>query len=186
MRFLKALSNESVRRLPYVFLIFIILLFIQFIRFNHQTAENTRIGRNNSTDTKTLLLRVKSLSEDNRRLTQQNIDLAKENATHLDCITKLFVTFLNGGLKPSQVDAARCTIESQASVKRSGTLNSAASPQSSQDLSVGPSSSTQSGPNPQPAQPNIVQPPGTATPAQKGVDFLHSLDRGIPIVKSVL
>jgi hypothetical protein len=64
IRLLKALSNETVKRIPYVILLLIILIFAQTVQANHT---------GNS-----LIKKVAQLSEDNKKLSQQNNQLLQQ------------------------------------------------------------------------------------------------------------
>lgn len=108
IRLTKALSNESVKRLPYIILVGLVLVLVQFVRLNNQTAQSVRVATSNSVDVKKLLKRVASLSEDNKRLTKQNLDIAKENTAHLNCVAQLFAQYTRN-LKPIyDVDLNNC------------------------------------------------------------------------------
>lgn len=116
-RLLRALSNESIKRLPYIFLVLIILSIIQFIRLSTQTAQGVQISKNNSLDSKTLLKRVADLAQDNKQLsiqnkqlTEQNIQIASDNAKHLDCLANLFANYTRTGRPILQLDLSTCMI----------------------------------------------------------------------------
>jgi hypothetical protein len=153
-RLSKAFRNETVRRLPYIVVLLIILSFIQFFHLNQQTAKSVRIATENSADSRALLKKVAALSEDNKKLTQQNIDLSQKNTDQIKCITKLFAL----GQRPLQVDVDTCFI--QADGQTLSMPGQSASRQSSVSPAGGSghSSSSQSTPNNQNAQPNNVQP----------------------------
>lgn len=140
IRLAKALSNESVKRLPYIILIGLILIFIQFVHLNNQTAQGVRIATSNSVDSKTLLKKVAALSEDNKKLTQQNLDIAKENTAHLDCVAKLFAKYTRD-LKPLyDINLDNCFIQEGAQML--STASPAVSPQSLPNRSASSSKPT--------------------------------------------
>lgn len=159
VRLSKALRNESIKRLPWIFLIFLVLLFAQFVRFNSQTAENTRIVRSNSTDTKTLLQRVADLSADNKRLTEQNLLLSKLTNDHVDCLAKLFARYTQDRQPVSYADLTTCVILTRAA---SPTASPSASGASRQALSgqsgSGAASSSHSASTQSSSQSNSSQP----------------------------
>lgn len=128
IRLLKALSNESVKRLPYIILVGLILIFIQFVHLNNKTAQSVRVATGNSIDTKTLLKRVAALSEDNKKLTQQNLDIAKQNAAHLDCVANLFAQYTRDQRPIYDIDLDKCFI--QESAQMSATISPSVSRQS--------------------------------------------------------
>ena len=112
------LVKESAKRVPYILLILLVLLLVQ-------SYHNTQLARDNSSATKSLLKKVASLGEDNKRLSEENqtlsqqgIRLAQQNAGHIDCIKKLFVDYVNSGVL-SRADADNCTVDAVATSETS-------------------------------------------------------------------
>lgn len=173
-RLLHALSNESVRRVPYVFLLLIILSLVQFTRLQIQTAHGVQIAKDNAVDAKTLLTKVASLSEDNKQLitqnkslTEQNIQIANDNAKHLDCLADLFARYTRTGQAIYAIDLNSCMVITQKGASTPSTTAPRAAQPSSTSPGVAPSasSSPQSTPSTTPSLPNISQtPPATSKP----------------------
>lgn len=155
IRFTKAFTNESVRRLPYIILLLVVLSLVQFIRISNQTAESVRIATGNSIDNKSLLKKVAALSEDNKNLTKQNIQIAKESATHLDCVADLFARYTRDQSPVLKVDLMTCFIKSGEQTPATPGQN-AAQPSIS-NLGAPSVSSPQSAPSASPQQSNIPQ-----------------------------
>jgi hypothetical protein len=150
-RLLKALSNESIKRLPYIFFVLIVLSLIQFVRLSNQTAQGVQIAKDNSLDSRSLLKKVADIAQDNKRLslqnkqlTEQNIQIASDNAKHLDCLADLFAQYTRTGRPILQLDLNTCMI-TQESLGTSATGAQTVAPPSSPSPSVGssfPQSST--------------------------------------------
>lgn len=171
IRFVKALSNESVRRLPYIMFVLLVLLVIQSYNTSHETAQNTKVVRQNSDSNKVLIQRIATLSEDNKHLTQQNIDLQKQTRDQVSCITNLFIDFVNSDKSLSKADATNCSVSTQDNAQASsptsqgGTGSSSASPSAGQTSPTSASSSSpQSNANGGSTPPNNSQ-PATAAPS---------------------
>lgn len=161
IRFTKALSNESVRRLPYIMLVLLVLLVVQSYSTSHQTAQNTKIVRQNSDSNKVLIQRIATLSEDNKRLTQQNIDLQKQTRDQVSCISNMFIDFVNSDKALSKADAANCSVSTQDSGQPASPSSQGSTQQSSLNHPTGSSSSqpsTQSAPSSAASQPDNSQP----------------------------
>lgn len=150
VRLSKALTNETVKRLPWVALVFLVLLFVQFVRFNAQTAENTRIAKSNSVDSKVLLMQVAQLSEDNKRLTQQAIDLSKLNTEQQKCFFNIFVDSINLGTRPKRADVDNCTTRVIIFGQAASTSGKSSAQLSLSSQSASSSQPTPSTPTPQP------------------------------------
>jgi hypothetical protein len=167
---LRAFINESVKRLPYVLLLLVILTVFQLVRLSTQTNQGVRIAQGNSLDSKNLLKKVASLSENNKtliiqnkNLTEQNIEIANENARHLDCLAKLFAAYTQDLRPISLVDLDGCKVLSQAPSEtgatstsdgaRPSTLNQPVSSPSPQGTA---STATTQPDNPQPTTPNCT------------------------------
>ncbi len=96
----KALLTESLKRLPYVGFILIVIVLLQVYVTGGQVAENVRISRQNSDANNVLLAKISGLSEDNKKLSQdnkalseQNNSLADQSNRYLDCIAQLFAKY---------------------------------------------------------------------------------------------
>lgn len=145
-RLLRALSNESVKRLPYIFFVLIVLSLVQFIRLSTQTAQGVQIAKDNSLDSKTLLKRVAELAQDNKQLsiqnkqlTEQNIQIAHENAQHLDCLADLFARYTRDGRPILTLDLNSCMITEESSKTNSTGTQTAPQPSLSNPSVVSPS-----------------------------------------------
>lgn len=162
VRLIKAFAKESAKRLPYILAIFLLIIVLQ-------GYNNGRITKGNSTDTKTLLNRVASLGEDNKRLTQQNIDLQRQTNNQLSCLSNLFIDFINSGRSVTKADAASCSVSTASAAQTGAPSQPTASQQSSSNRVSGasPSSSSQSAPATSPAQPNPS--PAPTQPANNGL-----------------
>jgi hypothetical protein len=156
-RLLRALSNESVKRLPYIFFVLIVISLIQFVRLGNQTAQGVQIAKDNSLDGKALLKKVADLAQDNKqlglqnkKLAEQNIQIANDNAKHLDCLADLFAQYTRTGRPILQLDLNTCMI-TQGSVGTSATDAQTSAPPSLPNPSVQsslPQSNTNSQPSP--------------------------------------
>ncbi len=107
-RLFKALLIESRHRLPYIFLVIAIIFLGQFIKLTYKTAEGVQIAKDNSTASKTLLTKVADLSADNKKLAEQNNQLAHENAAHIDCIATLFARYTRDHEPITLIDINTC------------------------------------------------------------------------------
>lgn len=120
-RLANALRNETAKRLPYILLIFIVLSVIGGFKSYHKISEGVQIAKDNSMSSKTLLQKVASLSEDNKRLSAQNKvistqnnQLAQQNAKHIDCIAGLLAQYTRDQKPVLSVDLDNCSISSLA------------------------------------------------------------------------
>lgn len=168
VRLFKALTNESVKRLPYVLLVLLVLSVVQLVHISNQTAQNIDIATKNSVDNRNLLKQVAALSADNKRLAQQNNRLAKENTTHQDCAAQLFAQYTRDLRPVVMLDLTTCFIQEAA--QDDATPGQTSAQPSSVDPGVA-SSSDNSTPvfvNP---QPDNSQPPTS--------DFLNRLLSGV-------
>jgi hypothetical protein len=151
IRLIKALSNESVKRLPYIIIIGLILVFAQFVRLNNQTAEGVMVAKNNSIGNQLLLkkiaeqaVQIAELSKENKASSQKNTSISKENSAHIDCVAKLFAQYTRD-LKPvDDVNLDNCFIveTSQAVSQTTATPVKSAFQSSSTNPSVPVSSSS--------------------------------------------
>lgn len=162
VRLVKAFAKESAKRLPYILAIFLLIIVLQ-------GYNNGRITKGNSTDTKTLLNRVASLGEDNKKLTQQNIDLQRQTNNQLACLSNLFIDFINSGRAVTKADADSCSVSS-ALTEQATSSSEAATPQrasSNRASGASPSPSSQPAPAASPAQ--STPSPIPAQPANNGL-----------------
>lgn len=95
-----ALWMESVKRLPYIGLILILLLLYQGYQTAAKVSENVGISKKNSEDNMVLLREVaalseanKKLSEDNKKLSEQSNELAAQSIRYQDCIARIFAKY---------------------------------------------------------------------------------------------
>jgi cell division protein FtsN len=154
-RFSKAMWAESVKRLPYIAALLVILLLFGAVQSYRKTAEGVRIASGNSEIIKKQSEIIKQQGKDIKALSEQNNSLAKENAAHIDCIAKLFASYINNGGLVSGADLNNCqTIltKSGSTSQTTPATSSGASQQSSQT-----SSSPKSKPKKNPPKSNNVQ-----------------------------
>lgn len=100
IRLINALWKETVKRIPYIFIILIVILISQFVRLNIQTAEGVRLAKNTADNNQRLLEKInelsesnKKLGEDNKLLTEQGNRLAEQSNRYLDCIAQVFAKY---------------------------------------------------------------------------------------------
>ena len=98
--FSKALWHETVKRLPYVGLILIVVILFQVFKTGAQVVENIEISKRNSESNMVVLARIaeisennKSLSEDNKRLSEQSKALSEQSNRYQQCIAQLFAQY---------------------------------------------------------------------------------------------
>lgn len=149
----KALRYESAKRLPAIIILLILIGGWAFWQSYSKTAEGVRVAKDNTNS-------IRRLGEDNQRLLQQNKDLseqnnrlAKENAKHIDCIAKLFATFIETG-QVGSVDVDSCTIRAGSD---SSSANSGGQSSTSPQIGSSSSSSPKSAPKKTPSQPDTSQ-----------------------------
>jgi hypothetical protein len=177
IRLARAFSNETVKRLPYVLIVLIIMVFFQ-------SVQNNRTAKSNSIDSKDLLVKVAALSEDNKRLTLQNqklakqgVDLATRSVNLNKCVGYAFATYTQT-LQPVEfIDIDNCLISSMSAQsgskpEQSGAQQSLSSPV---DSSASSSQSAPSNTTPQPDNSQSAAP--TPTEPDKGlvrgiIDFI--------------
>lgn len=108
VRMLKAFKSEAARRLPFIAGIFAVLLLVgavqSYIRLG-QTARNTE---DIASKIKLQGDDIRLLTEQNKALAEQNNQLAQDNKQHIDCISRLFVSFINNQGTPNNADIANC------------------------------------------------------------------------------
>lgn len=117
IRLIKAFVNETIKRIPYILLVLIVLIFAQ-------TVQNNHISKSNSIDTKNLLTKVAKLSEDNKQLSQQNQALTKQGTILASqsvalskCIAYTFTTYTQTLTPVKFVDIDNCVTSAQTSSK---------------------------------------------------------------------
>lgn len=109
MRMLRAYWQETVKRLPYIASILLLLALIVGLQSYRKTSENVAISRANSEVQKVLLAKIGGLAADNKRLAQQANDIAGKNQQHIDCIAHLFARYTHN-LRPITIqDLDTCT-----------------------------------------------------------------------------
>lgn len=106
IRVITAFWQESLKRLPYIFVVLGVIFIYQFVQLNMQTAEGVRLAKKTSEGNQILLKKITGLSRDNKELSKQNKALSEQNNTlaeqndrHIDCVAKLFATYTQN-LKP--------------------------------------------------------------------------------------
>ncbi len=114
------LGRESIKRVPYMILVWVIISFVQLIGVSRQTAEGVRIAKDNSLDSKILLQKVadlgvdnKALSLQNKQLLEQNVQLANQNAAHIDCLANLFARYTRDLTPIQSIDLSACVLIEQ-------------------------------------------------------------------------
>lgn len=144
----KAFWNESVKRLPYIIALLIIIGGVGALQSYRKTAESVRVGRDNSEQVKSLTLRIKKLTEENR-------DLNKQTRNQSFCFVKAFATYTQT-LKPITLEQIiACNVTSSTPAKP-GSL-SVAAPQSQSKVFVSappPQSAPKTGNNQANAKPD--------------------------------
>ncbi len=99
--------TESLKRVPWVFLILVVLLIGQNIAASNARSANQGI----------LLQKIASLSKDNKKLSQDNkdlseqsVELANRSAKQVDCVKQLFVDYINTREYITTAEADSCTV----------------------------------------------------------------------------
>jgi cell division protein FtsB len=116
-RLSKALWLESLKRLPYIGFLLVVLILAQVYITGHQVAENVKISRENSAANNILLAKISGLSEDNKKLSQDNKALSEQNNRladqsnhYLDCIAQLFAKHTRDNLPIIIEDLNNCAV----------------------------------------------------------------------------
>lgn len=158
IRLSKALSNETVRRVPYIIVVLLVLVFVQ-------SLQNNKVAKSNSVDSKALLMRVAALSQDNKnlteankKLTEQGVALASQSVSLNKCIANAFATYTQT-LRPVQFEDIDACIFTSQSAQTSATPSQSAARPSLSSPGAPASSSSKSTPSKPQAQSNNSQSP---------------------------
>jgi cell division protein FtsB len=115
IRLIKALWQETLKRVPYIIALLIIIGMAAGIQSYRKTAEGVKIAKDNSVtiknqgkDLKQQADDIKTLTQQNKNLSAQNNRLARANAAHIDCIARYFSMFATARLE----DLDKCIITS--------------------------------------------------------------------------
>lgn len=159
IRLAKALQQETVKRLPWVFILFALLLLFQGV-------ENSRIGRQTAQNTNSIvrsqqkLLDQQKESIDNQGKIIKNLaaavdDLKKNNAQQTDYLQCLLAL---QGQPQGENDCVKPGSTNQQSIKQPGQTNSSPSPtQSNSQAAPQQPSNTPAANVPVPKKPNVIK-----------------------------
>lgn len=163
-RLAKAFNNESVKRLPYIILVFLLLSVYQLVKVNSQTAQTAESAKQLLTKVAALSIDNKRLNEQNHALTKQNNDLSQKISNQVNCQLQLFAQFTRTYMPIQPSDLTSCVISL---VKTPATAATSPVSESQQSLSnpvVSSGSSSQSAPQTTPSQSNNSPTTPTPTP----------------------
>ncbi len=90
---LKALWIESIKRVPYILVVLVLIVLYQGYQTGARVVENVELSRQAAESNKALLEQVASLSEDNKNLSIQSNTLAERSNRYQSCIANLFAKY---------------------------------------------------------------------------------------------
>lgn len=96
IRTIRAYWSESLKRIPYVILIFLLIIIFQ-------NRGNTNANERSLQDTQTLISAGSQRSKQIKELTAQNQRISKENQNYIKCIAQIFAQYTRNG-KPITIE----------------------------------------------------------------------------------
>ncbi len=111
-RFARALWVESIKRIPYILVILVIIVLFQGYRTSSKVIENVEISRQIAESNQSLLKQVADLSEDNKNLSTQSNTLAERSNRYQSCIANLFAKYTRDYLPVIIDDLENCIVTS--------------------------------------------------------------------------
>lgn len=162
-QFFGTLWTEWVTRIPYMIAVFVFLILILGFKSYQNTVEGVRIARENSEINRSVLQKIAGLSEDNKRLSEQNNELAQQNATHIDCVAKIFAEYTRDQRPIGEVDLNNCIINSDGTQAMGSSAKIGTTAQRGNAPSATPSQQPSSSP------PSTPPPSSPAPPDNNGI-----------------
>lgn len=153
VRMIKALGEETIKRLPYIALLLLILTLFGGYQSYRKTAEGVEIAKDNSLIIKQLAEDNKRLSEQNKQLSEENRRLAAQNQAYIKCIADVFARYTRDFRPVIIEDLAKCKTPTS-DTQQSTTSSDTSTPSN-------PQPQTENKQSPKPDNPNQPeQPPG--------------------------